>query len=455
MATMDDNANRSAVMFDQPFPAVSASQSTGSSQSPQRSGRSKRARASDAALDPAKQQEKREKARERQRRKRERDKRRHMADAALHLASFPGIQEAVAAAASSSSNPIPVHQQQQHHLPVQPQQQQHPPPPPPAVPQSFPPPPQPQEVQQAHTPHTHPPPSLPQPTVIPQNGVLTPEELNRRDRVRAAARERQRKHRALVKQKKMAELGLAMGNDGVGGMEEIHYALGPDGQYQPVPPPQQEMSAEQPFPQGHTGGQTFASTLLLSFSCSPLLKQHLLRSLHMTNEELASLEPILSAAWDQWDHAVSLRSYHIDFFADRGILSYKQRRIHYAEQAAKVNTEHQQQNGAGPSSSGTTPFVPPQQVDEQNDFRARFHRPLTAPSPFGNATNGAAPSPGQPQAQIDPTLGQQQSQAQGPANGLVNGLNGTASNTDSTADGEGEIDMEEKDEEDVAKGLEG
>jgi len=233
----------------------------------------------------------------------------------------------------------------------------------------------------------------------------------------------------------MAELGLAMGNDGVGGMEEIHYALGPDGQYQPVAPPPQELDTDQPFPQGHTGGQTFASTLLLSFSCSPLLKQHLLRSLHMTNEELASLEPILSAAWDQWDHA---------------------RRIHYAEQAAKVNSEHQQQNG--PSSSVSSPFVPPQQVDGQasqmNDFRARFHRPLTAPSPFGNATNGVAPSPGQSQAQIDPSLGQQ-SQAQGPANGVVNGLNGTASNTDSTADGEGEIDIEEKDEDDVAKGLEG
>jgi hypothetical protein len=58
------------------------------------------------------------------------------------------------------------------------------------------------------------------------------------------------------------------------------------------------------FPPGHNGGQTFASTLLLSFSCAPLLKQHILRTLSMTNEELASLEPIIAQAWDQWDHQV-------------------------------------------------------------------------------------------------------------------------------------------------------
>ncbi|KAI9453635.1 hypothetical protein F5148DRAFT_1232320 [Russula earlei] len=48
----------------------------------------------------------------------------------------------------------------------------------------------------------------------------------------------------------------------------------------------------------------FASTLLLSFLCAPLLKQHILHTLSMTNEELASLEPIIAQAWDQWDHQV-------------------------------------------------------------------------------------------------------------------------------------------------------
>ena len=62
---------------------------------------------------------------------------------------------------------------------------------------------------------------------------------------------------------------------------------------------------EPPFPQGQPlGGQTFASTLLLSFSCAPLLKAHLLRTLNMSNEELASLEPIIASAWDHWDQQV-------------------------------------------------------------------------------------------------------------------------------------------------------
>jgi hypothetical protein len=142
---------------------------------------------------------------------------------------------------------------------------------------------------------------------------MSPEEISRRDRVRAAARERQRKHRALVKQRKMRELGLdPMGNELIPGMEEVQYRVHPDGQYtvlppelQHAPPPPPHGMPEPPFPQGQIhGGQTFASTLLLSFSCAPLLKQHLLRTLSMTNEELASLEPIIAQAWDHWDQQV-------------------------------------------------------------------------------------------------------------------------------------------------------
>lgn len=196
-----------------------------------------------ATLDPAKLQEKREKARERQRRKRERDRRRD-SDAQVAAAQSAVANGQGMAHYAESSGSI-----------------------------SF--------------------------------GAtdLSPQEIARRERVRAAARDRQRKHRALVKQKKMAELGIAMGNETMP-TEELHYTLGPDGQYQPIMAHPNEIGHEPPFPQGHTGGQTFASTLLLSFSCAPLLKQHLLRTLHMTNEELASLEPVLSAAWDQWDHAV-------------------------------------------------------------------------------------------------------------------------------------------------------
>jgi hypothetical protein len=133
---------------------------------------------------------------------------------------------------------------------------------------------------------------------------LSPEEKARQSKVRAAARERQRKHRALVKQRKLRELGLDMGNE----IAEVQYR---DGQYQQVlehelqhNPHGELVNHEPPFPQGQLGGQTFASTLLLSFSCAPLLKQHLLRNLQMTNEELASLEPIIADAWEHWDHQV-------------------------------------------------------------------------------------------------------------------------------------------------------
>src|ERR1700722_1796192 len=140
---------------------------------------------------------------------------------------------------------------------------------------------------------------------------LTPEEQARRDRVRASARDRQRKHRTLVKQRKLRELGLDMGNEIMPGMDEVHYRVGADGHYQQVIPHELQPNShtlpthEPAFPQGQApGGQTFASTLLLSFSSAPLLKQHLLRTLSMSNEELASLEPVIADAWDHWDHQV-------------------------------------------------------------------------------------------------------------------------------------------------------
>lgn len=150
-----------------------------------------------------------------------------------------------------------------------------------------------------------------------QDPELSPEETARREKVRAAARERQRKHRAAVKARKMRELGIDMGNDFVSGVEEVQFRINEHGVYeQVIPPPHpHELSHahgmhpgglhEPPFPQGQVnGGQTFASTLLLSFSCSPLLKAHLLRTLNMSNEELASFEPIIAQAWDHWDQQV-------------------------------------------------------------------------------------------------------------------------------------------------------
>lgn len=214
------------------------------------------------------QRHKREKAAERQRRKRERDRNATLQNGLANMAAA---------------------QQQQQ----QPQQQQHPPPPVIAT-------------------VTHPQqPLAPAPeSFAPPPAELSAAELSRRERVRTAARERQRKHRALVKQKKLRDLGLDMGNElGVQGLEEMQYRIAAEGA--PFATLQHDMGQQpipgQPdpaFPQGHHGGQTFASTLLLSFSCAPLLKQHILRTLSMTNEELASLEPIIAQAWDQWDHQV-------------------------------------------------------------------------------------------------------------------------------------------------------
>ncbi|OCB88040.1 hypothetical protein A7U60_g4825 [Sanghuangporus baumii] len=79
----------------------------------------------------------------------------------------------------------------------------------------------------------------------------------------------------------------------------------------------QEHGVQQQLPtSGQTGGQMFAATLLLALSYSPLLKAHLMRILSITNEELCSFEPVLSAAWDQRDRAVSIVQRLSMFFGD-------------------------------------------------------------------------------------------------------------------------------------------
>ncbi|KAK0485322.1 hypothetical protein EDD18DRAFT_1311743 [Armillaria luteobubalina] len=223
---------------------------------------------------------------------------------------------------------------------------------------------------------------------------MTADEIARRDRVRAAARERQRKHRQLVKQRKMRELGLDMGNELLQGMDDVQYrveeeqyqqVLGELSQQQPALAPH-----EPPFPNGQQhGGQTFATTLLLSFSCAPLLKQHLLRTLNMSNEELASFEPIIADAWDQWNH---------------------QRQLHYEQQAAAAA------NGGPPPPPPFTVDIehstavyqqppPPPPQDPTNEFRARFHRSLIAPSPFQTSSQPpSTPASGSVADQIDPHL---------------------------------------------------
>lgn len=259
-------------------------------------------------------------------------------------------------------------------------------------------------------PHAEPqPPPQPQPDPSPTQPFasqeLTPEEVAKKERVRAAARERQRKHRSLVKQRKMRELGLEMTSEMLQGMEEVQFRVNGENQFQQVMPHeiphQHPLNPPDPsFTQPLTGGQNFASTLLLSFSCAPLLKQHLLRTLSMTSEELASLEPIIADAFDQWDH---------------------QRRMHYAQQAAAKAADGSMPGPSGPpfpnvdmNDPSANAFNDSSQA-HANEFRARFHRPLVAPSPFRNFSAGdsatattstptSTPGSGPPSDPIDPHL---------------------------------------------------
>jgi hypothetical protein len=251
------------------------------------------------------QRHKREKAAERQRRKRERDR-----QAVGQGQVIPSPNEAI------DMTPNPTQAMLQYPPPLTDDLG-------PSGPQF--PPPMPMEDMGNPNPDFSPPISA---NRVSSDSNLTPEEVARRERVRAAARERQRKHRALVKQKKMRELGYDMGNELQTPVEEPQYAnmyhpaspFPPPPQHHDAPPPHvhppvpvmQEsvppppiVQLEPPLPIAPgqpVGGQTFASTLLLSFSCTPILKQHLLHTLKMTNEELASLQPIIAHAWDQWDH---------------------------------------------------------------------------------------------------------------------------------------------------------
>ncbi|KAF9071883.1 hypothetical protein BDP27DRAFT_1401223 [Rhodocollybia butyracea] len=234
-----------------------------------------------------------------------------------------------------------------------------------------------------------PPPPPPAPVPAPVTSIsapassstpeLTPEEEARRDRVRAAARDRQRKHRALVKQKKLRELGMDMGNDISGPSDDtggLQYSVDPQAGYHATmispPPPglgddpnDSSFSTPNIAAQG-PGGQMFATTLLLSFSCAPLLKQHLLNSLQMSNEELASLEPIIADAWDQWD---------------------RQRRQQH-QQPFDGSQQYPAQHGfVQPPSGSTSADIT---ANAANEFRARFHRSLVVPTPFQTQAAAAA-----------------------------------------------------------------
>jgi len=83
-------------------------------------------------------------------------------------------------------------------------------------------------------------------------------------------------------------------------------------------------------------GKTFASTLLLSLSCAPLLKQHLLKNLQVTNEEFNSLQPMIEEAYNNWDYQV-----YVCYLCFMSNLLSIQRRLHAAQSYADPIAEGQ------------------------------------------------------------------------------------------------------------------
>ncbi|KAF8577247.1 hypothetical protein K439DRAFT_1622234 [Ramaria rubella] len=211
---------------------------------------------------------------------------------------------------------------------------------------------------------------------------LPPEEAQKKQRIREAARERQRKHRAGVKAKRMAELGMAIVNEG-GGIEQtaIGYTINENGQYEAVladpSDPNLQHAQVGPFHTANahaTPGQMFASTLLLGLSCTPHLKQQLLRTLRSTNEDLTAFEPFIAAAFDHWEHGRSL---------------------HYAAQGHNASPLHHLPQAA--------PYAHP-----YPSFNERFQRSLVAAFPASpQHDRDQSPSPSEEshrdsEAQIEP-----------------------------------------------------
>ncbi|KAI3621360.1 hypothetical protein WG66_014480 [Moniliophthora roreri] len=226
---------------------------------------------------------------------------------------------------------------------------------------------------------------------------MTPEEAARRERVRAAARERQRKHRALVKQRKMQELGMDMGNEvGVDGLTYPEGAYQLSDMQQPPPPgnPVDPQTGEPAFPRAPhgNGGQMFATTLLLSFSCAPLLKQHLLDTLQMSNDELASLEPVIAEAWDQWDRQ-RRQPFDPQNHYDQSASNTSATTTTSTTSTSSNSTSafpHLAAPGASPSETAAAAIA----AVVTPDFRARFHRSILAPTPFQAQAAAAAAQAG-------------------------------------------------------------
>ncbi|KAG9308424.1 hypothetical protein JVU11DRAFT_5597 [Chiua virens] len=252
------------------------------------------------------------------------------------------------------------------------------------------------------------PPPQPQPPQPPPQiftgQELSQEELGRRERVRAAARERQRKHRSLVKQRKMRDLGLDMTSEMMVGIEEQlrvngqhEYPLLPHEMGPPPPMNPQDPSAFLP-PQMPSRGHSFAWTLMISLGYAPQqIKQYLHRGLGLSAEDLAVLESMITDAFNQWDA----------------------QRMHFG-QPPKAPDGSMPAPSAPPFPDMSDPaangFGEQPQPPDAHVFRARFRGPISAPVPIpfrnlnpADSTTATSPTStpgsGPPSDPIDPHLG--------------------------------------------------
>lgn len=115
-----------------------------------------------------------------------------------------------------------------------------------------------------------------------------------------------------------------------------------------------------------------------------MLKAHLLRTLNITDDDLRTLEPIMADAWERWNAA------------RHGVTLPPPPPGHFEGQAQTTTTGQ-------PANTG---FPPPPNPNDSNDFRARFHRPLVAPSPFQAPPQHPPPQgdPDEGEDEIDPAL---------------------------------------------------
>ena len=260
---------------------------------------------------------------------------------------------------------------------------------------------------------------------VPEPPRPMTEDEQKRDKIRKGARERQRKHRALLKAKRMSQ------------MEDLH-RLPPVGYAQAHPqhahhpaghgPPHAHllMTADQilysdhlaaamqaeasvreggegeghilqphpttmpgPLPQGTglTPGQTFGQNMMLALSCAPMLKTHLLSTLTIAEEELPAIESVMAGAFDQWNHLVSeltsSSSHNPNPFASQRRFAPMHPPPHQGTPTHTSEADQPQpQMYNEPPSSAPGPSTPQAPANAVEFFRERFQRTLAQPSPY-------------------------------------------------------------------------